>query len=213
MSLDELEASFREGLIAWGAEHYREFPWRKTEDSYRVLLAEILLQRTLAQKVVPVFEEIISDYPDWDALSRAEPSNLASILEPLGLQNRKSDALINISTIINNQGFPHEYDELVELPFVGRYAANATLCYAFGESRPVVDVNVIRIYNRVFGHNFENDQDHDAWEFAARLVPRENPARYNSALLDFGAKICTARSPECQSCPHQSNCHYYMNLV
>lgn len=213
MKLNKVESTFQAALLDWGERNYRSFPWREMDEAYLVLLAEILLQRTLASKVESVYEEIVSEYPNWKALAGAEQSQLASMLEPLGLQNRKSKALIQIAKSLENRGVPKVHSELVKLPFVGRYAANATLCYAFGNPRPIVDVNVVRIYNRVFSKEFDSDQDDAAWEYANRLVPVDAPARYNSALLDFGAKVCTASSPDCHTCPQRTRCQYYENLT
>lgn len=200
---------FRSELLSWAGENYRNFPWRRTEDPYKILVTEILLQRTLAQKVVPVYENFFARWSTLEEIADAEVDEVADVLEPLGLQNRRARALVEIGKRLSQSGVPRSNAELLELPFVGRYAAAATLCFAFGEARAVVDVNVVRIYGRVFGFNWESDQDSHAWEFAEEMLPDDQAQEYNIALLDFGAAMCTASNPSCSVCPLSGICEYF----
>lgn len=131
--MDESERieALRDALLSWSAGNLRQFPWRETRDPYEVLVAEILLQRTFAGKVEPVYVLLIERYPTVDELGEAEAEDVAEILEPLGLQNKRGRALVRIGNSLAESGVPEEETELLELPFVGKYAANATLCFAF----------------------------------------------------------------------------------
>ena len=209
MSTEAERELFRSRLLRWGKENRRDFPWRRTNDPYKILVTEILLQRTLAQKVVPVSEELFSRWSTLGELADADRDEVADVLEPLGLQNRRAKALVEIGGRLSQSGVPKNEEDLLELPFVGRYAANATLCFAFGEARAVVDVNVVRIYGRVFGFNWESDQDSHAWEFAEEMLPDDQAQEYNLALLDFGATVCTASNPACSVCPLSEMCEYF----
>lgn len=196
-------------LLEWGRNNRRGFPWRETHSPYRILISEVLLQQTLATKVANVYEEFFSAYPTPAALANADVEDVVEIIRPCGLQNRKAPALITIGQRIRNEGVPDTYNELVELPFVNEYAANAMLSFAFDEPRPIVDVNVIRVFNRYFGTDFEDAQDPAAWEFAERLLPEDRHQEFNFALLDFGATICTDENPHCNECPLNLYCKYY----
>lgn len=200
---------FRSKLLQWGEKNRRDFPWRRSEDPYNVLVAEILLQRTLAQKVVPVYKELISRWPTPEELAVTDVGEVSDVLEPLGLQNRRAKALVEIGRRLSKSGVPRSEEELLDLPFVGRYAANATLCFAFGESCPVVDVNVVRIYGRVFGSDWESDQDIRAWEFAEEMLPDGQTQECNLSLLDFGAAVCTSSNPSCSVCPLTEICEFF----
>ena len=203
----EAEA-FRSHLLLWSEENLRKYAWRETDSPYRVLVAEILLQKTFADKVEPIYEEFVDRYPDLERLADVEVENVASLLKPLGLQNVRARALIDIATKYAEEGVPEDEEELLQLPYVGPYAANATLCFAFGRRRPVVDANTVRIYNRTFGADF-TPQDDQAWKLADRMLPDDDYQRFNLALLDFGAKICTADAPHCQECFYRDQCEYY----
>lgn len=210
METSRKKKEFQSSLLRWSEGNLREFPWRETDSPYEILVAEVLLQQTLAKKVSPVYEEFLAHHPTPEQLAEADPERVATLLEPLGLQNRKASALVKTGKRLRELGeVPRSIDELSELPFVGLYGANAILCFGFGERRPIVDVNVVRIYNRVFGHDFEDDRDECAWEFAEEMLPETDFQRYNLALLDHGASICVSENPRCDECPVNAICQYY----
>lgn len=199
--------SFRSGILCWTSDNLRSFPWRETSDPYEILIAEVLLQKTAASKVESVYREVISTYPSLGKLAEANQEELANIIYSLGLQNQRSKALISIGETLQNGGVPDEYDQLVKLPYVGRYAANATLCFAFHESRPIVDANVVRVYNRAFGKDFDY-RDEEAWSFADTILPKRDAQRFNLGILDFAAAICRPRSPNCSDCFFNHTCKF-----
>jgi A/G-specific adenine glycosylase len=173
-----------------------------------VLIAEILLQRTRAETVEPIFNEFIERYPSMVELRDAEEADIAGLLSPLGLHNRRASSLVKIGTRIGDDPLPTDEEELLELPHVGKYVANAVLCFAHGEPRPVVDRNVIRVYQRVFEIEEDRQRSEELWDFAAMVLPEEDARDYNLALLDFAAARCTARSPGCDGCFARSYCPY-----
>lgn len=200
---------FQEDLIRWGRSSSRTFPWRKDPSPYEILVAEILLQATFAEKVTPVYEKLLEDNPEPGALSKASESELVSLLRPLGLQQRKASWLISMAEYLATEGVPTTFEEISNLDGIGRYGANAVLCFGFGERRPIVDTNVIRIYDRVCSEDFSDTEDPRAWEFAERALPEKRFEEYNLALLDLGAEVCTSQNPACESCPVNGYCAYY----
>jgi len=205
---------FVEELIEWGETNYREFPWREIDRSpYEVLIAEMLLRRTGAEAVKPVYREFIDRYPDLNALNSADRDEITDWLQPLGLHNERAKALRDISSQIIFSGIPDTEGELLELPHVGPYVANATLCFGYGERRPIVDANVARIYSRVFDIDIMDEQLHEddyLWDFAGSLLPEDGFRGYNLALLDFGAAVCTSQSPSCESCFANGMCEHHL---
>lgn len=199
---------FRSELLSWADENLRTFPWRETSDPYEILIAEILLQKTAADKVDPVYRDVLSRYPSLDELAEADRDDLAEIIYSLGLQNQRSKALISIGEALRDSGVPDDADRLLKLPYVGRYAANATLCFAFEEPQAIVDTNVVRVYNRIFDTNFDY-RDEAAWQFADRVLPEANASKFNLAILDFAATICAPKTPNCDVCFFTDQCSYY----
>lgn len=211
MSQQQVIKDFRSELLSWAADNLRTFPWRETTDPYEILIAEILLQKTAAEKVEPIYEEFLSAYPSLTELAEADRDELADIIYSLGFQNQRSKALISIGQTLHSSGVPDDAERLLELPYVGRYATNATLCFAFGEPRPIVDANVVRVYNRIFDTDFEY-RDEEAWQFAKKVFPEADAWEFNLAILDFAAEICAPKTPRCEECFFTDQCSYYRSL-
>lgn len=212
MTEQDVIEDFQNRLLNWSSANLRSFPWRDTSDPYEILVAEILLQKTAAEKVEPIYREFLNTYPTLQELADADREELADIIYTLGLQNQRSSALVSIGQELAETGVPDDENELLELPYVGRYAANATLCFAFGEPRPIVDANVVRVYNRAFGKDFDY-RDEAAWEFAAEVLPENDAWEYNLAVLDFAAAICVPGRPKCKKCFFSDRCDYYQSRL
>lgn len=196
--------------------NYRVFPWRIYKNPYKILITEILLQKTNSNQVSKIWLKFFKKYPTIKSLSNSKTEGLKSFLNPLGLQNEKSDRIKNIAGMIckNNGGIvPNERDLLLELKGVGDYIANAVLCFSFNKKYEIVDTNIIRIYERIFGVKSEKKRarlDKKIWEFAKFMLPDKYYRLYNFALLDFGAQICKARNPDCNICFFNKYCQYFL---
>jgi A/G-specific adenine glycosylase len=208
VTTDEDIESLRESVLAWGDENLRTFPWREDASPFEVLVAEVLLSRTPAPRVAPVFEELVERYPSVEAFAEASPEDVAEVLEPLGLHNVRAEAIVRNANDVLDEGVPTDADALGELHYVGQYALDATLCFAFDEDRPIVDANVVRVYERAFGLDLE-PRSKKTRELAERVLPEGDVPRFNLTLLDFGAEVCQPRTPDCESCPFSTRCRYY----
>lgn len=200
---------FRSSLLSWAEGNLREFSWRESDlPIYEVFIAEFLLTQTPAENVAKVYPDFIKSYPSLTAINAADRSELVNIIEPLGFYNMRADALKKIAS--EYETLPVNETELVKLPRVGPYVANATLCFALERPLPIVDRNVVRTYRRVFGEEFP-ESDSDQREFAAAMLPEggRRARSYNLALLDFGALVCTSDSPLCSECFASSHCTYF----
>jgi A/G-specific adenine glycosylase len=128
-------------------------------------------------------------------------------IEPLGFHNMRAEALMSIAA--EYDALPRSPEALQTLPRVGAYVADASLCFALERRRPIVDRNVVRVYERVFGDAFPEDT-RGRREFAEAMLPEsEAVARtYNLGLLDFGALVCQKRDPLCETCFATDYCAY-----
>lgn len=192
------------------------FPWRETRDPYKILCSEILLQQTNAEKVVPVYNKIISDYPETADLSEAETAELEEIIKPLGLLKR-AGRLRKIAAEITQKYdgiIPADKKALLKLPGVGNYTANAVMCFAFEKQVGVLDTNTIRILARVFDIKSDKARprnDKNLQNELNKVIPKNKSKIFNYALLDFAALICTAENPNCRKCLISRICFYYSN--
>jgi A/G-specific adenine glycosylase len=148
-TLEEL----RSRLLIWGRENRRTFPWRETRDPWRVLLAEVLLHRTRADQVVPVYLAAVERYPDPAAMARAHLRDLRRLMRPLGLHWRVPLMREMARQILRRHGgrIPPDRQALQALPGVSDYIAGAVCCFAFGMPEPVLDTNTVRVLGRLFG--------------------------------------------------------------
>lgn len=199
---------FRKQLLRWSQDKIRSFPWRETDNPFEILIAEFLLQRTPAERVEPIYKKIIDRHPSFESLSHASLAEIKELLRPLGLHNKRGEAIQEIAIRLADGQFPQSEAELVNLPYIGRYGANAILCFAFDEPVAILDQNVIRIYNRLFGLNLDHRAE-QSWVFAEWMLPKSDIRRYNLALLDFGALVCLPRSPRCNDCFANNFCKFF----
>jgi len=198
-------------LLEWHKQHRRLFPWRVNPDPYRVLVAEVLLQRTPANRVAKFFPEFVGKFPDPRSVSLADLGYLRDLLQPMGLKKR-ADWLLKLMKVIcekHSCRVPDSEKELLELPGVGSYTASAVICFGFGHDVPIIDVNVVRILSRVFVLPRNGRTRSDVLkQTATKMVPQGNSRPYNEALLDLAALICK-KHPLCDLCPIAKSCHYF----
>lgn len=213
-----LKEFFISNIIKWGSDNFRKFDWRKDLNPYKVLISELMLQRTTATQVKIVFPMFIEKYPNTKKLSSSNPEGLIKIIKPLGLYQRRLNVLKTVAVQIEQKfsgKIPNNYDQLIDLFGVGKYIANAILCFSFNKKAAIVDTNIIRIFQRFF--NFKSDKkyietDKKIWEFAENLIPEEKIQLYNYALLDFGNLICKSKNPECDVCILKENCCFLSSM-
>jgi A/G-specific adenine glycosylase len=187
-------------------------PWRQTTDSYHLLVAESLLQRTDADTVAPIYKLFLHRYPTIQDLAAANLKDTIDILKPLGLFFR-AERLLQCAEIIIRQHdgkVPETQKQLLELPGIGDYTARAIGSQAFNQPLAVLDANVARILERFFGLQGERVKSRCKilWGAADLIAPKKDVGTWNLALLDFGALTCKAQNPDCNHCPLASKCRW-----
>ncbi len=188
-------------LIRWSRRERRPLPWRGERDPYRVLVSEVMLQQTQADRVAPRYERFLARFPTVEALAAA---SLADVLEEwsgLGY-NRRARHLRAAAQVVAASGWPATAAELESLPGVGPYTAAAIACFAFGEQVPALDVNVRRVLSRWHGAPLTGR----ALAAVAAAELGGDARDWNQAMMDLGAVVCTARRPRCDACPVAAGC-------
>lgn len=204
-------AWMQQQLQTWARQHLRAFPWRQTRASYPLLVAECLLQKTDANRVQPIYTAVLARYPTLEDLAAAEVGALGELLQPLGLHFR-AERLVAAARAIaappHSGTLPDTEAALLQLPGVGKYTARALLSQVYGQPAAVLDASVIRILERFWGVRGGRVKSRDPmlWAIADRVAPATDTGRWNLTLIDFGALVCTARSPRCTDCPLRSRC-------
>jgi A/G-specific adenine glycosylase len=201
---------FRRDLLAWGRAHRRSFPWRETNDPFRILVAEVLLQRSRGITVAKVYDELFRRWPDPEHLARAREASIAAVIRPLGLVRRAATLRALANEIVAIGEVPPQVERLTQLPGVGRYAAGATLAVAFDEPAPVVDGVTARVYRRYFGSHTElpASADQDLWLLVREASPKRAVREWNWAVLDLASMVCLPKVPKCAECPLRDHCSW-----
>lgn len=173
----------------------------------------MLLRKTRSESVASVTPKLFDRFPTPAAMARGDRASIQRCLKPLGLSNIRTKAIKAVSKRIadlHKGCVPNQIDALLDMPHVGRYTANALLCFAYGQRTPIVDSNVARVFNRAFNKRIpvELHKAESLWHLAYELLPEKSFKVYNWALLDLGALVCTPRAPKCGECPIKTVCHY-----
>ncbi|XOB42358.1 MAG: DNA glycosylase [Candidatus Nealsonbacteria bacterium] len=204
---------FRRYLLLWFKKNKRDYPWRETHDPFRILIAEMMLQRTKADQVLSVYNNFFSKFNSPEEVIHTDLKELRKILYPIGLKWRvKNFKAVCNSLIKNFDGkIPDIRSRLLILPGVGEYVAGITLSLAFNKPEWIIDSNIVRIFKRYFGISTtkEGRRDKHVIELAKMYIAVREPRRANLALLDFAALICVPKNPKCTLCPLFNTCRYY----
>ncbi len=198
-------------LLEWYERHGRTaLPWRKVRDPYYTLVSEFMLQQTQVDRVVPKFEAFVMRFPDIPALARASSGEVLREWQGLGY-NLRALRLHETARVVVERfegAMPSESHLLRQLPGIGPYTAAAIRAFGFDLDDAPLDVNIRRIVHRVF-YGIEYPSMAKTRELDERARDMAAPSHahdWNSAMMDLGATLCTARAPKCLICPLRDTC-------
>lgn len=198
-------------LLAWSARHPRPMPWKGEKDPYKVWVSEIILQQTRVAQGTNYYLRFIEALPSVEALAAAPEDRVLKLWEGLGYYSRARNLHAAAQYVVEDlQGrFPKDYEGLLSLKGVGPYTAAAIAAFAYDLPHAVLDGNVFRVLARLFGESTPIDTTAGKKRFARLAqdcLDDSQPARYNQAMLDFGALHCKPKNPSCSSCPFSDHC-------
>ncbi|WP_340153647.1 A/G-specific adenine glycosylase [uncultured Marivirga sp.] len=198
-------------IIDWYKINKRDLPWRDTSDPYKIWLSEIILQQTRVNQGLPYYDNFISHYPTVYDLANATDDEVMRLWQGLGYYSRARNLHECAKSVVRDYGgeFPNSYKELLTLKGVGKYTGAAIASFAFDQVVPVVDGNVFRVLARFFDVSDDIAQARTFSKFfdiANSLIPTENPASFNQALMELGALVCKPKTPRCEICPLNQEC-------
>lgn len=203
--------SFAVRLIRWQRQHGRhDLPWQNA-DAYRVWLSEVMLQQTQVATVVPYFLRFIEHFPDIATLAAATEDEVLALWSGLGYYSRGRNLHRAAQTVMSRFGgnFPDHFEQLQELPGIGRSTAAAICALAYHQPRAILDGNVKRVLARhggIEGWPGEGRVEAELWRLAEARLPQNDVAIYTQALMDMGATLCSRSKPRCQECPVHADC-------
>ncbi|MFY9399663.1 MAG: A/G-specific adenine glycosylase [Desulfomonilia bacterium] len=198
-------AAFRDKIYAYYRDHARSFPWRETTDPYCILVSEIMLQQTQAERVAQKYGGFISRFPDFQALAGAELCSVLEAWQGLGY-NRRAVALKETARkVMEEHGgiLPGDIEGLTRLPGIGRYTAGAVLAFAYNRPVAFIETNIRRVFIHCFFPESERVKDSEILPLVEQALDRENPRQWYYALMDYGAML-KAGLPN----PNRKSAHY-----
>jgi A/G-specific adenine glycosylase len=142
-------------------------------------------------------------------MARAPLAEVTAITDPLGYKIRGRWLHAAALQVADRGGtFPTTLDGLRALPGVGRYTAGALMSFAYRQDAPMLDTNIARLLARHFDGRTARAQRARLWQLAGEVIPKGKGYLINQALMDLGALICRARSPQCDICPVRRSCAF-----
>ena len=200
---------YEKEISAWFKKSKRDLPWRKT-DTWGILVSEFMLQQTPVNRVLPVYNEWMKRWPTAAHLAKATPAEVITAWGRLGYP-RRALRLHECAKVITDQlkgEIPTTEVELRKLPGVGEYTAAAMVAFAFSGRSLVLDINIRRLFVRLFdgAESPTTSATNDEKVRYQELIPKKDPHIWAAATMELGALVCTSQSPKCAICPVSDKC-------
>lgn len=205
-------SQFSAQVLDWYDKYGRKtLPWQIDKTPYKVWLSEVMLQQTQVATVIPYFERFMVRFPTVTDLANAPLDEVLHLWTGLGYYARARNLHKAAQQVAALHGgkFPETFEEVAALPGVGRSTAGAILSLSLGKHFPILDGNVKRVLARCYavsGWPGKKEVENKLWSLSEQVTPAVGVERFNQAMMDLGAMICTRSKPKCSLCPLQNGC-------
>ena len=221
----------RQQLLAWWHDNGRHtIPWKQLVDGrlpgpgelldpYPIWIAEVMLQQTQLQVVLPYWQRWMAALPTLEALAAAEEHDVLLLWQGLGYYSRARRLHQGARQLLQAQEpaapaatdpWPRDLEGWLALPGIGRSTAGSILSSAFDRPFAILDGNVRRVLARLIASSRPPARElRGFWRLSELLLDPQRPRAFNQALMDLGATVCTPRNPRCGVCPWRGHCAAY----
>jgi A/G-specific adenine glycosylase len=211
-------------LTWWGQNGRHTIPWKRRADGspaargeeldpYPIWVAEVMLQQTRLQVVLPYWQRWMAAFPSLECLAVAEEHDVLLLWQGLGYYSRArrlQQGARQLAAAPGAHPWPRTLEGWLALPGIGRSTAGSILSSAFDLPFPILDGNVKRVLARLIASpRPPARQLNGLWQLSEALLDPQRPRAFNQALMDLGATVCTPRNPSCGACPWQGHCAAY----
>jgi A/G-specific adenine glycosylase len=197
-----LARSFQKFLMLFYASFGRDLPWRRTTDSYRILVSEFMLQQTQVERVLRKYPEFLRCFPNIEGLARAPRHEVLIAWQGLGY-NRRALALHETARRVRDKfhgRIPLDRAFLESFPGIGRATAGAILVFSTNRPEIFIETNIRRVYIHLFFPDAVKVLDREIEPFLEKTLPKKNPREFYYALMDYGSILKKrARNPNMRS--------------
>ena len=213
-----------QALLSWWQVHGRhDIPWKRSAQGvllkrgeelnpYPIWVAEVMLQQTQLQVVLPYWLRWMERFPTLQSLAAADEQDVLLLWQGLGYYSRARRLYQGAQQLVEREDsvWPRDLEGWLLLPGIGPSTAGSILSSAFDLPFPILDGNVKRVLSRLIASPQPPVRNSKAlWQLSAELLDPEQPRSFNQALMDLGATVCTPKSPSCQHCPWSDHCAAY----
>lgn len=187
-------STFIKKIWDYSAQHRRDMSWRKNITPYRIVVSEIMLQQTQADRVAKKFDGFIRRFPSWKALALAPTKDVLEEWQGLGY-NRRALNLQKCARAVVEQHkgkLPQTPEELIELPSIGPNTAGSILAFAFNIPHPFIETNIRSVYIHHFFSKKSTTtkiSDKEILQKVTETLDQENPREWYYALMDYGTHL------------------------
>jgi A/G-specific adenine glycosylase len=200
-------------ILKWYDLNKRSLPWRKNvsleKRQYFTLVSEFMLQQTQVVTVIPYFNQFIKNIPDLKSLAKVKNKKLIKLWEGLGYYSRARN-LKKTAQVVTKKfkgKLPSSLEDLMSLPGIGNYTANAILAIVFNKPHIPLDGNIERVLKRYLYLRKEKDIQKDNLIRKKSIFGTSSRSSvYAQALMELGALICKPANPLCDQCPISQKC-------
>ena len=218
------ERPLRSALLSWWQAHGRhDIPWKRSAQDvlpkrgeelnpYPIWVAEVMLQQTQLQVVLPYWQRWMERFPTLQSLAAADEQEVLLLWQGLGYYSRARRLHQGAQQLVEREDsvWSRDLEGWLALPGIGPSTAGSILTSAFDLPFPILDGNVKRVLSRLIASPQPPARNSKAlWQLSAELLDPEQPRSFNQALMDLGATVCTPKSPSCQHCPWSDQCAAY----
>lgn len=211
----------RRQLLAWYEKNGRaQLPWVATPNAnglvndYHIAVSEVMMQQTTVAVGLKRFPLWLETFPTWNDLACASSEQVMKAWEGLGYYARARSLHKMAQKVVTDyqSRIPEDRNARLDLPGVGPTTASALGAFVYGNKEPIWDANVNRIWKRWWGDLYPEmgsaPQKKWEWAMSQQAMP-SSPVeirKWTQAVMDLGATVCTAKSPQCEVCPWKTSC-------
>ena len=204
----------RKQRYEWILGYFKEkMPVVETElefgSEFQLLVAVMLSAQCTDKRINQVTPELFRRFPDAKSMAQVEADEVLEYIKSVSYPNSKADHLVKMARIVAEQydgEIPHNMDQLLALPGVGRKTANVVQSVAFDKPTLAVDTHVFRVSHRLGLVSAKDNTPYKVEMALTKNIPEEDIPRAHHWLLLHGRYVCTARKPHCERCDLSGVC-------
>ncbi|MEX0934071.1 MAG: A/G-specific adenine glycosylase [Candidatus Paceibacterota bacterium] len=195
---------FQKTIWKYYKKHGRDLPWCRTQNPYRIVVSEIMLQQTQVSRVLDKYKEFLRAFPSFKTLAQAKQSDVLRVWQGLGY-NRRALALQRIAVKVveeYKEKLPQDPKVLKTFPGIGEASASSIVVFAFNKSEIFIETNIRSVFIHFFFKNKKNVYDKDIFPLIEQTLDTKNPRKWYFALMDYGVMLKKGENPSRKSVHH-----------